>query len=175
MAARNKVGMLDVKGTSSILTALIGNAQRELLDLQQRFNSAKAASVSIRSPQMMVLQREIASKQEQIATLNAQIAGPAALDGARPNLADVSLDMSQLEMNQGLAERQFAAAARTAEQVQFISKQQLVYLDTFLAATLPEDADYPRRMFWIGCTFAVSLFLWAIVMGILAMVRNRMN
>jgi capsular polysaccharide transport system permease protein len=174
--ARNKSGVLTVDSTSTVISTLLGTAQQEMLELQQRYTSALASSVSKAAPQMKVLQREIASKQAQIDNLKAEIAGSTTgASSSQPNLADISLDLSQLEMNQGLAERQFAASVRTVEQVNFISKQQLVYLDSFLSATLPDAAEYPRRGLWIGCTFIATLALWAAAIGLLSVLKSRMN
>ncbi len=174
--ARNKSGVLNVDGSSTLISKLLATAQQEMLDLQQRFTSAQASSVSKNAPQMKVLQREIASKQAQIDDLKAQMAGSTAhASTSQPNLADISLDMSQLEMNQTLAERQFAASVRTVEQVNFISKQQLVYLDSFLAPTLPDAAEFPRRGLWIGCTLVASLALWGAAIGLLSVMKSRLN
>ena len=125
---------------------------------------------------MRVLKREIASKQAQIDELKSQMAGDAGRQttGIR-NLADVSFDMSQIELEQKLAEKQFAASIKTLEQVQFMSKQQLIYLDPFLAPTRPQEAEFPRRLFWIGSVFAASLFAWALALGALSVIRTRLN
>ncbi|TDK39140.1 capsule biosynthesis protein [Rhizobium deserti] len=170
-AARNKTGVLDVGGASVIITSLLANAQTQLLDLQQKYNS-QLVSVSRKAPQMLVLGREIASKQAQIDDLKLQLAGQ---KGNRGSLADTSLDLSQLELEQTLAERQFAASVKTVEQVQFVSKQQLVYLDPFLSPTLPEEAEYPHRGLWIGCVVVISLLAWSASLGLLSIVRTRLN
>jgi len=169
--ARNKTGVLTVEGSSTVLTTLIANAQQEMLDLQQRYQS-QADRISKNAPQMRVLQREIDSKLSQIQHLKTQLAGQ---NSDEHNLANVSLDMSQLELEQGLAERQFTASVKTLEQIRFVSKQQLIYLDAFLAPTLPEDAEYPQRIFWIGSIIACSVSGWAIALGLLSVVRNRLN
>lgn len=171
-AARNSAGILNVGGSSQMVTELLGSLQKELLDLQQRYVS-QSAIVSASAPQMRVLDREIKSKQQQVDELKAQLAGSA--PSATRNLADVSFGMSQLELEQSLAERQFSASVKSLEQVQFVSKQQLIYLDTFLVPTLADAAEYPRRIFWIGCTFIVSLGIWGLVVGLLSTVRSRLH
>ncbi|POO52112.1 capsule biosynthesis protein [Agrobacterium rosae] len=168
--ARNKAGILDVSGTSTLINNLLGDVQKEILALQQRYDS-QPTTVSRNAPHMRVLQREIASKQQQAAQLKSQIAG----QQATGNLANVSLDMSQLELEQGLAERQFAAAVKTVEQVQFVSRQQLIYLDSFLEPTFPDRAEYPRSVFWIATTIVVSLIVWSAALGLLHMFRNRLT
>lgn len=168
-AARNRDGVLSVGSSSQIIATLIGTIEEERLKLQQQYSS-QAAVVSSNSPQMRVLQREIRSKEEQIANLKAQLAGT----GKERNLADVSQDLSQLELAQSLAEQQFSSSAKTVEQVRFVSQQQLLYLDSFLTPRVPDEANYPKRFLWISLTFIASLVAWAIAVSLLYLGRSRL-
>lgn len=168
-AARNREGILDVDSSSKIISTLITTIETEKLKLQQQYDT-QIQVVSARSPQMRVLQREIASKERQLADLNAQLAGT----GKDRNLADVSQDLSQLELAQNLAEQQFASSVRTMEQVRFISRQQLLYLDSFLTPRVPDEALFPRRGLWIGVTLLASLMAWAIFVSLLYLARSRL-
>ncbi|NRP85181.1 capsule biosynthesis protein [Rhizobium lusitanum] len=170
LSARNQTGILSVEGASTIITNLISSVQKERIGLQQKYDALLGA-VSADAPQMKVLKREIDSKQKQLDQLNSQIAGQ---NKSEQNLADVSVDMSQRELEQSLAEQQFATSMKTLEQVQFVSKQQLLYLDTFLAPDLPDDAEYPKRALWIGGVFAATLLIWGAVVGALTNVRSRL-
>ncbi|WJH39066.1 capsule biosynthesis protein [Aliirhizobium terrae] len=173
-AARNKAGILDVGGSSSMVTGLLGVVQKDLLSLQQRYAS-QSVTVSTNAPQMRVLDREIKAKEQQVEQLKAELAGATENMDASPNLANIALGMSQLELEQSLAEKQFASSVKSLEQVQFISKQQLIYLDTFLKPTLADAAEYPRRIFWIACTFVASLIIWGFAVGLLSVGRSRIH
>ncbi len=168
--ARNQTGVLSVAGSSTIFTNLITAVQTDRINLQQRYD-ALLGNVSPTAPQMRVLKREIDSKQKQLDDLNRQVAGQGK---SEQNLADVSVDMSQRELEQTLAEQQFAASMKTLEQVQFVSKQQLLYLDTFLAPSLPDEAKYPKRGLWIGGVLAATILIWGIAAGLLTALRNRL-
>jgi capsular polysaccharide transport system permease protein len=168
--ARNREGVLSVDGSSEIISTLIVTIETERLKLQQQYDS-QVSIVSPDSPQMRVLQREIQSKEQQIADLKGQLAGT----GKERNLADVSLDLSQLELAQSLAEQQFSSSVRTAEQVRFISRQQLLYLDSFLTPRIPDEALYPRRALWIGVILLVSLLSWGTLMSLLYLMRSRLS
>jgi capsular polysaccharide transport system permease protein len=170
-AARNRSGVLTVEGSSQILSNLIGTVEAERLKLQQRYDS-QIVSVSKDAPQMRVLLRDIRSKEEQVAQLREQLAGEAAKDG---NLADVLLDFSQLQLAESLAVQQFASSVKAFEQVQFTSRQQLLYLDTFLKPRPPEEAEYPRRILWIVGIGLLSLFLWGSTLGLLNLLRNHVS
>lgn len=170
LSARNQTGVLSVEGSSNVLTNLISSVQKQRIDLQQRYD-ALLGSVSPNAPQMRVLKREIDSQQAQLDQLNSQIAGQ---NKSEQNLADVSVDMSQRELEQSLAEQQFATSMKTLEQVRFVSKQQLLYLDTFLAPDLPDEAEYPQRLLWIGAIFAATLVIWGAVFAALTNFRSRL-
>jgi capsular polysaccharide transport system permease protein len=170
LIARNQTGVLSVEGSSTVITNLISSVQKERIDLQQKYDALLGA-VSADAPQMRVLKREIDSRQKQIDQLNSQVAGQ---NKSEQNLADVSVDMSQRELEQSLAEQQFATSMKTLEQVKFVSKQQLLYLDTFLAPSLPDEAEYPQRALWIGGILGVTILAWGAVFGILANLRNRL-
>jgi len=170
LAARNQTGVLSVAGSSTVITNLISSVQKGRIGLQQKYD-ALLATVSANAPQMRVLKREIDSRQKQIDQLNSQVAGQ---NKSAQNLADVSVDMSQRELEQSLAEQQFATSMKTLEQVKFVSKQQLLYLDTFLAPSLPDEAEYPQRALWIAGIFGATLLTWGAVFSILANVRSRL-
>ncbi|MGY5803279.1 capsule biosynthesis protein [Rhizobium sp. LEGMi12c] len=170
LIARNQTGVLSVEGSSTVITNLISSVQKERIELQQKYD-ALLGTVSADAPQMRVLKREIDSRQKQIDQLNSQVAGQ---NKSEQNLADVSVDMSQRELEQSLAEQQFATSMKTLEQVKFVSKQQLLYLDTFLAPNLPDEAEYPQRALWIGGILGVTLLAWGAVFGILANLRSRL-
>lgn len=169
--ARNRSGVLTVEGSSLILSNLISTVEGERLKLQQRYDS-QIVSLSKDAPQIRVLLRDIRSKEEQVTQLREQLAGEAAQNG---NLADVSLDFSQLQLAESLAVQQFASSVKAFEQVQFTSRQQLLYLDAFLKPRPPEEAEYPKRILWIVGIGLASLFLWGSTLGLLSLLRNHIS
>ncbi|WP_115422696.1 capsule biosynthesis protein [Ensifer sp. M14] len=168
---QNKTGVLTIEGSSSMLSNLITTLQKEKIELEQSY-TVKLESVSKEAPQMRVLAREIQSKQAQIDGLQRQIAGPN--QSSEQNLANVSAELSSLQFELQLAEQQFTASVRSFEQVQFISKQQLMYLDSFLEPSLPDEALYPRRAFWVLIVAISSLVAWVSSIGALALTRNKL-
>ncbi|WP_376742683.1 capsule biosynthesis protein [Ensifer canadensis] len=168
---QNKTGVLTIEGSSSMLSNLMTTLQKEKIELEQSY-TVQLESVSKTAPQMRVLAREIQSKQAQIDGLQRQIAGPN--QSAEQNLANVSAELSSLQFEVQLAEQQFAASVRSFEQVQFISKQQLMYLDSFLEPSLPDEARYPRRTFWVSIIALASVAAWLLSIGALAIIRNKL-
>jgi len=170
--AQNRSGILTVEGASEMLTKLLADVQGEKITLEQAY-SVKLESMSKNSPQMKVLAREIASKEGQIEDLKRQLAGQDT-NGAN-NLANVSVEFTKLQLERQLAEQQFASSMKTFEQVQFLSRQQLMYLDPFLAPSLPDDAQYPKRFLWILCVSGISLLVWGAALGLISVARTKFS
>lgn len=169
---QNETGVLTVEGASAMLSSLLTSLQQEKLALEQSY-TVKLESIASTAPQMKILAREIDSKQAQIDDLQRQIASPGG-DGVG-NLASVSAELSGLKLETRLAEEQFAASIRTFEQVQFASKQQLMYLDSFLPPSLPDDALYPRRGLSMALTVLGCLFVWLVSTGLLKLARSKVD
>ncbi|MBW8299751.1 MAG: hypothetical protein K0M60_09130 [Hydrogenophaga sp.] len=169
---QNETGVLTVEGASAMLSSLLTSLQQEKLALEQSY-TVKLESIASTAPQMKILAREIDSKQAQIDDLQRQIASPGG-DGVG-NLASVSAELSGLKLETRLAEEQFAASIRTFEQVQFASKQQLMYLDSFLPPGLPDDALYPRRGLSMALTVLGCLFVWLVSTGLLKLARSKVD
>ncbi|GAK71871.1 putative capsule polysaccharide export protein [Agrobacterium rubi TR3 = NBRC 13261] len=171
---RNRDGVLTVEGSAQVINSLVTSLETDRLKLQQRYDSQRAV-VSDNSPQMRVLLREIRSKEQQIADLNKQLAGSGVGGDAQGrNLADISQDLSQLQLTLGLAEQQFSSSVRSLEQIRFISRQQLLYLDSFLSPRIPDDARYPKRTLWIVITIVGSTLTWLVALGVASIVRKRL-
>ena len=91
---------------------------------------------------------------------------------ARALAVQAARETTVLLKNDGLLP--LTTSMKTLEQVKFVSKQQLLYLDTFLAPSLPDEPEYPQRALWIAGIFGATLLAWSAVFGILANLRNRL-
>jgi capsular polysaccharide transport system permease protein len=171
---RNRDGVLTVEGSAQVINSLVTVLETDRLKLQQRYESQRGI-VSDNSPQMRVLLREMRSKEQQIADLKKQLAGSGSgRDAQGRNLADISQDLSQLQLALGLAEQQFSSSVRTLEQIRFISRQQLLYLDSFLSPRVPDEAQYPKRGMWIVITLIASTLAWLVALGLASIARTRL-
>lgn len=169
--ARNEAGILTIDSASQSLSLLLTQARGELATLRNEYR-ANLEVVSEDAPQMRVLAREIEAKELQVEDLRSQIASTTSEEGT---LADRSTQFAQLELEQKLAEDRLAASITALEQLQYLSQQQLLYLDPFLDPTLPDGAEYPRRWLWILVTFLCSLGAFGALAAILSAVRTRLD
>ncbi len=170
--AQQRSGVFTVESSANSIFNLVTKLEAERIALRQRYE-VNLQSIARDTPQMRILKREIESKDDQILALRAQMTGHQG--GSQEPLAQTASSFSQLQLEQNLAEQQFSASVKTLEQVQFSSRQQLMYLDAFIPPTHPQEAEYPRRMLWISVTFIASLITWAAMMGGLATLHKRLD
>lgn len=168
--ARNTTGIFTVESSSNTLAALITQLEGERIALEntRRVNSQ---TMSPDAPQMQVLARQIESKNKQIKELREQVSSETATGDT---LADSSNLFSQLTLEQTLAEQQLTNRIKALETLQYLSQQQMMYLDPFLAPTLPESAEYPRRLLSMGIVLLGSLVVFGLASGALAFARRRL-
>ncbi|MDW5315992.1 capsule biosynthesis protein [Rhizobium sp. PL01] len=169
-SARQAGGILDVASAAQLLGNLTVKIEAEKMKLEQRYDS-NLVNISSEAPQMKVLRNEISSKEKQLADLSSQLAGTSE---SNKSLANISVDLSQAELNLSLGQKQFASSVGTLEQVQFVSRQQLLYLDAFLQPTYADSSEYPKRGLWITAIAILSLLLWATLLGVLSMLRTHL-
>ncbi len=167
--AQDKTGVLSVEGTSAVINSLITTTERQVLELEQKYDTQRAF-VSKNAPHLLVLQREIKSKREQLADLNQQLAGG---NAGGNNLANVSVAIAQRQLEQSLAEQQFSQSVKTLEQIRFASRQQLLYLDAFLAPEKPDSAEYPKRLLWMVAVFFAAATVCVGVLALLSSLHKR--
>ncbi|WP_421423121.1 capsule biosynthesis protein [Agrobacterium rosae] len=171
--ARNKNSLLSVESSADLINGLISNLEAERLKLQGRMDSQPSA-ISASAPQMKVLTRRIDSLENQISNLKGQLAGTQSV-GNLPNLADISQQLSQLQTVQNLAEVQFAASTKALEQVRFTSRQQLMYLESFVAPRVPDAATYPKSLLFFVITVICSVGIWGSAIGLAYLLRRRLS
>lgn len=169
--ARNAAGFLDVEKANEVNNALIIETRKALIALQQDY-ATKSTLIDPSMPQMKVLKERIDGMTAQVQSLEAAAARADA--GADPSLSKSMTEFSQLEMEVGIAEKQYAGAAANVEIARVITEQKMMYLNAFVAPALPEEARYPRRVLY---TFGVGVSLlaaWGLVVGLGMLVRNHM-
>jgi capsular polysaccharide transport system permease protein len=60
------------------------------------------------------------------------------------------------------------------EVARLTAERKRMYLNTFVQPTLPQEAQYPRRVLFSAAIVAVLLTGWGTLIGIASVVRNHM-
>ena len=171
--ARNTEGILDAGQASRSVMELITGLKSEQLKLQHDYDGLTRA-VRPDAPQMRALRAKVAAIEEQIKTLQAQLTTSAPYGSSAGVLSQAMTKFSELDLEKKIAERQYATAAATFQLAHVSAERRLLYLQTFVYPSLPEEARYPRRILSIVVVFVGSLTAFGVVTAMLVLARNHM-
>ena len=174
--ARNAEELVDVHQTGAALTQLMSELEGELLNRQADYQT-QSQYVSESAPQMRVLKSRINALESQIQRVKAQITEQQEKNVetlAQKALSGKMTKFANLDLEQKIAEKSYAAASATLEGARMLSERKMLYLHQIVSPARPQEARYPKRWLDIGMTFVASLTGWGVVIGAAAFVRNNM-
>ncbi len=169
--ARNTEGLLDTSAQTKKSLDLIGAIRGQQLELQQQLAAAQR-SVSRDAPQLRSIQFQIEAAEKQLTQLQAELTTTAPVPGAAPALSASITRLSTLEIEHRVNEKEYGEAISRLERARASNNVKQIYLTTFVRPVLPEEAEYPKRGYWILGTIVVGLLSWAIVYSLAMFVRN---
>ena len=167
---------MDVHQTGAALTQLMSELEGELLNRQADYQT-QSQYVSESAPQMRVLKSRINALESQIQRVKAQITEQQEKNVetlAQKALSGKMTKFANLDLEQKIAEKSYAAASATLEGARMLSERKMLYLHQIVSPARPQEARYPKRWLDIGMTFVASLTGWGVVIGAAAFVRNNM-
>jgi capsular polysaccharide transport system permease protein len=171
--ARNEEGLLDADKAGEALNKLLTDSRGSLLRLQQEYAS-QLASVLESAPQMVALKSRIDATKGQIAEIESKLTTTELTSASQPTLAVSMTKFAKLDLERQIAERLYSGAAASLEAVRLTADQKLMYINTFVRPSAPQEAQYPQRRLDPILILVGSLALWGICCGLLALVRNHM-
>jgi len=171
--ARNSAGILDVSATIDSLNTLINELRSGVLKMQQEYQT-QLRVVSDAAPQMRNLRSRIETTNAQIAELEARLTSTRRSAGADNTLALSMTRFAVLDLERQIAERLYAGAVSTMEVARLTAERKRMYLNTFVQPSLPQEAQYPRRILFSTAILAGLLALWGLLVGLASVVRNYM-
>ena len=171
--ARNAEGMLSPTQAGQALADLVTELKSGQLKLQQDYGS-QAKYVSTDAPQMRALNIRIRAMSAQIQELEGRMTSSSISTGADKPLSKAMTTFSSLELENRIAEKHYAATAKSLELARATADIRLVYLQAFLRPSLPEQPLYPKRLLSIVVVVFGSLFAWASMASLASMARNHM-
>ncbi|RYU57742.1 capsular biosynthesis protein [Methylolobus aquaticus] len=94
----------------------------------------------------------------------------ASTEGER--LAGLAADFQNLTLDAGFAEEAYRASLQTLEKVRMDTSQELKHLIVIASPTLPQIAQYPRRVYDLATLFVVCLVAYGIARLVVASVED---
>lgn len=171
--ARNSAGILDVSATIQSLGALINELRSGMLKMQQEYQT-QLRVVSESAPQMRNLRSRIETTNAQIAELEAQLTSTRRSVNSDNTIALSMTRFAALDLERQIAERLYAGAVSTMEVARLTAERKRMYLNTFVQPSLPQEAQYPRRILFSAAVIAGLLAVWGAMIGMASVIRNYM-
>ncbi len=171
--ARNNSGILDAVKTADAINSMLSNVRSALLQLQQEYQT-QLKSVTPEAPQMRLLKSRIEATAAQIAELEAQITLKQGGNNTNAPLSSEVGKFAELDLEHKISERLYAGALTALEIARLTAQKRMMYLTTFIAPALPQDAEYPRRITNTLLASFVCLIAWGLVCLVISILRKRL-
>ncbi|TQR34393.1 capsule biosynthesis protein [Campylobacter sp. MIT 99-7217] len=161
---QNEHGVFDpsqeAKGRSSFLTEMeskIATKEAELLAMQ--------SYIQDNAPQLSILKAEIKALKAQLEKEKAQIIS---LNEQTQKLNNLAADFESLKIEVGFAQSAYEAALKAYETTRIETIRKIKHLVIVQAPTLPQSAEYPKKIYNIITIFVVL----SLVFGVLKLIRT---
>ena len=156
---RDKEGIIDPRKTADATVALAGRVRDELVRADTELSTLKHY-MRDDAPSVKMLEARVQSLQAQRRAVESEVTDTEKTRSEA--LSRVMGSYEQLESERTFAENTYQHALQALDRSRINADRQQVYLATFVQPTLPEEAQYPRRLQALGVVFLIAIVLWAI-------------
>jgi capsular polysaccharide transport system permease protein len=163
-AFRNTHGVVDPEEQAKAQLEMISKLQDELIGARVQLQQLQ--SMAPENPQVPLLKTRISGLQNQIDGQMGRVAG------GRRSLSQSAVQYERLELERQYADRRLAAAMNSLQDAEDDARRKQAYVERIVQPSIPDDASGPRRLRGIGATFVLSLIVWAILMMVIAGIRE---
>ncbi|MCB1998145.1 MAG: capsular biosynthesis protein [Burkholderiaceae bacterium] len=177
-AAQGKVLAFQARHRLIDPTAQAGAASTVVAELSAAITKAETDLRALRSylqdsaPQVVAARAQLAALRTQLDTERSRAT---ARDGADKRLAVLALEFQGLKLQAQVAEDAYKAALAAVEAARLDATRRLSTLVIVEPPTLPESAQYPRRLYGMATVLACCLLLYAIVRLTVATIREHQD
>jgi capsular polysaccharide transport system permease protein len=171
--ARNEEGLLSAEKALDAQNTLIVAERQNLLGMQQDYETQRHYLAEA-APQLRALKKRIEAETEQIARLEGQLTRRSDAEDDTKVLSGAMNRLEYLDFERQVAEKSYASALVANERARLVSEAQLLYINTFVRPLEAEQARYPKRLLTIGIIVGASLAAFALLLGVVVLVRNHM-
>ena len=156
---RDQERIIDPKTSLEGMNTLLAAARIDRIKLEDEYKVG-LRSLSPTAPQMGVLKARLDSMNEQIRRIENQMtaAGP---DGERSALSRSFTAYDKAILDQQSAEKLYTIIAASYEKARMDLSRQQIFVESFVDPVLPQEAEYPRRLwntFLVGLAAFVAWF-----------------
>ena len=167
-AFRDQVGFIDPTMQAHDTSLLIISLMQERIRLAGEY-SVSSQAMSPEAPTVAVVKNRLDSLDRQIAEVRAKLTseskGAATVASALPKY-------EELELRDKTAEKLFGLAEEGLERSRMRADLQTIFVNAFVPPALPEDAEFPKRIWTTLAIFGVLVILWGIAAMLFAVIED---
>lgn len=163
-AFRDSEGVIDPELQASAGLQMISKLQDQLIAaqtqlLQLQTYTPQASQIPYLRTQIRNLEREIAAQTGMLA-------------GGRGSLSSSSARYQELRLASEYAEKQLGIALSAYQEAQAEARRKQAYVERISQPSLPDYAEYPKRLRSILATFVLGLLAWGVAAMLLVGIRE---
>ena len=167
---RNETGVIDPRAQADSINSLIDQIKTDRMKTAQDL-AVLLQSVSEQSPQVHDLRSRIQAADDQIVSLEAKLTARNPSQGS--TISRLLIQFEKLDLMQKVAEKQYSSALTALESARITAERQRLYLNAFVAPTLPQEVSRPARFWYSLASVAAFFAVWAMLLGLWTLLRER--
>lgn len=163
-AYRNQAGVIDPERQATVQLQMISKLQDELIGA--RMQLLQMSAIGGQNPQIPTLRLRIEGLRKAINEQLGEVAGNSG------SLSAAAVRFQRLQLQRDFSDKQLAASLAALQDAKNEARRQRAYVERIAEPSKPDKAMEPRRLRGILATLIVSLVAWAILVMLLAGVRE---
>ncbi|MCX7284513.1 MAG: hypothetical protein NTX28_10800 [Novosphingobium sp.] len=163
-AYRNQVGVIDPERQATVQLQMISKLQDELIGA--RMQLLQMSAIGGQNPQIPTLRLRIDGLKKAIDEQLGEVAGNSR------SLSATAVKFQRLQLQREFSDKQLGASLAALQDAKNEARRQRAYVERIAEPSKPDKAMEPRRLRGVLATLVVSLVAWAILVMLLAGVRE---
>jgi capsular polysaccharide transport system permease protein len=161
---RDRAGVIDPELQARVGLQTISQLQEELIETRTRL--VQMQTYTPRASQIPFLRTQVRELEREIARQTAGIAGGSG------SLSANAARYQELTLASQFADQQLTIALASLQEAQAEARRKQAYVERIANPSLPDYAEYPRRLRNILATFVLGLLAWGVISMLLVGVRE---
>jgi capsular polysaccharide transport system permease protein len=161
---RDQVGVIDPERQATVQLQMVSKLQDELIGARTQL--AQLQALAPENPQIPLLETRIGSLTKEVQSALGQVTG------ARGSLAGSAVQYQRLQLEREFADKRLTAALTSLQEARNEARRQQAYVERIVQASLPDEAEQPRRLRGILATIVLGLVAYGVLTMLFAGIRE---